>query len=122
MESTGRPLSVPRLALTFILHRLEAATSRLEDMASAIAEPPKTNGTSPAEASNAAPVVVAAATSKSPSPPAPKPIAEPLPQIIEDFDSFIADSVQKYVKLSDEIGGVVAEQVYDLFRRLEYID
>lgn len=110
MKITQRPFSVPRIVLTSILRRLEAATSRLEDMASAIAEPPKTNGTLPAETSNAAPVV-AAATSKSPSPLTPKPIAEPLPQIIEDFDSFIADSVQKYVKLSDGIGGVVAEQV-----------
>src|SRR5437016_2193230 len=104
METTARPLSVPRLALTSLLRELEAATSRLEDMASAIVEPPKTNGTLPAESSKATPVVVAAATSKPASPPAPKPIAEPLPQIIEDFDSFIADSVQKYVKLSDEIG------------------
>lgn len=105
--------------LTSLLRRLEAATSRLEDMASAIAEPPKTNGTLPAETSKAAPVVVAAAASKLPSPPAPKPIAEPLPQIIEDFDSFLADSVQNYVKLSNEIGDVVAEQVYDLLRWAE---
>jgi adenylyl cyclase-associated protein len=70
-----------------------------------VVEAPKTNGASPAVTA-AAP---AAATATQPA--APKRVAEPLPPIIEDFDSFIETAVKKYVDLSNEIGGPVAEQV-----------
>ena len=100
---------VPTIAkseLTTIIRRLEAATSRLEDIASSTVEQPKTNGASPAPAS---------APTTTSTPPAPPPVAksipEPLPDSIEDFDSFIRGTVRKYVNLSDELGGPVAEQV-----------
>src|SRR4051812_13593658 len=111
MDEIETTLTISRTELTCILHRLEAATSRLEDMAAALVEPPKANGALSTEAPKAAPTEVAAPTPISVPPPAPKLVAEPVPQVVEDFDNFIADSVQKYVKLSDGIEGVVAEQV-----------
>jgi adenylyl cyclase-associated protein len=41
----------------------------------------------------------------------PKPIPEVLPESVEDFDAFISGTVKKFVNLSDEVGGPVAEQV-----------
>jgi adenylyl cyclase-associated protein len=105
MDGHEAPVIVTRIELTPIIRRLEAATSRLEDMASAVVEGPKTNGASP-PVTAAAPA--AAATSQ---PKAPKKVAEPLPPMIEDFDSFIETAVKKYVDRSNEIGGLVAEQV-----------
>jgi adenylyl cyclase-associated protein len=105
MDDPGAPVIVARIELTPIIRRLEAATSRLEDMASAITEAPKTNGTLPPATS---PAGVAAVASQ---PAALKTVAEPLPQMIEDFDVFIETAVKKYLSLSNEIGGPVAEQV-----------
>lgn len=106
MNDPKAPILVARIELTPIIRRLEAATSRLEDMASAIVEAPKTNGALPAIAT---PAGGAAAASE---PAAPKTVTEPLPPMIEDFDTFIETTVKKYVNLSNEIGGPVAEQVY----------
>jgi len=106
MDEPPPPVIVSRIELTPIIRRLEAATSRLEDMASAVVEAPKTNGASPAVTAAAPAAAVAS------QPAAPKKAAEPLPQMIEDFDTFIDTAVKKYVNLSNEIGGPVAEQVY----------
>jgi adenylyl cyclase-associated protein len=107
MDNPDAPIIVTRIELTPILRRLEAATSRLEDMASAVVEAPRTNGALPAVTA-AAPV--AAVVSQ---PAAPKKVAEPLPQMVEDFDTFIDTAVKKYVDISNEIGGPVAEQVHN---------
>lgn len=49
--------------------------------------------------------------------PTPKPsIEQPLPEAIEDFDVFIDSAVDKYVKLSQEIGGVVSEQASEVLK------
>jgi adenylyl cyclase-associated protein len=101
------PVIVPRTELMVLINRLEAATSRLEDMASAATEVPKTNGSLPAAAS-----VVAGGIAITPTPPVPKTITEPLPALVEDFDAFIANTVKNYVNLSDSIGGSVSEQVH----------
>jgi adenylyl cyclase-associated protein len=106
MADPEAPVIVTRIELTPIIRRLEAATSRLEDMASAVVEAPKTNGASPVVAAAAPAAAVAS------QPAAPKTVAEPLPQMIEDFDTFIETAVNKYVNLSNEIGGPVAEQVH----------
>lgn len=94
--------------LISIRHRLEAATSRLEDIADSTdrpnipvldqAVPPPPNNTSVAPTPPVAPSV-------------PKPVAEPLPESIEDFDAFLNSSVDKYVQASNELGGLVAQQV-----------
>lgn len=86
--------------------RLEAATSRLEDMAMAVEDPssPKSMGVS---------------TPPAPAPPAPAkaapsptaPAADPIPPQIQDFDALIKNDVQNFVNMGEKIGGLVAEQV-----------
>ncbi|KAJ8064178.1 hypothetical protein OCU04_006530 [Sclerotinia nivalis] len=96
--------------LTTLIKRLEAATSRLEDIASSTIPPPgtpKTNGTT----SVASPTIQAATPPPTVVAPTIKTIVEdPVPESVSEFDTFIQGSVKKYVNLSDEIGGVVAEQ------------
>lgn len=102
------PILVPEL--TTFLHRLEAATSRLEDIASATVEPPKANGEAPTPAPTGplpAPPSAATATPE----PAKAAVAPILPQSVEEFDLFITGALKKFVNLSDEVGGPVAEQV-----------
>lgn len=95
-------------ALTRIIYRLEAATSRLEDIASStvgLEVPPNPNG---APSPSAAVVPVQA---KAPPPVPPK---EELPPSIVDFDTLIYGDVKAYHNLSTakSIGGLLGEQVY----------
>lgn len=101
--------------VTNLLHRLEAATSRLEDIASSTIEIPqavpalKETLASPDASSKA----ISDAPSRAPSAPAHRPAApadELLPDSVEDFDAFLKLSVEKYANLSKAIGGLIAEQ------------
>lgn len=94
--------------LTALIHRLEAATSRLEDMASSTVETetPKINGAAPPPTAPLPPAPVAAA-----APERPMPHQEALPDSVVEFDGFITGPLKKFVNLSDELGGAVAEQV-----------
>lgn len=107
--------------LTSLIHRLEAATSRLEDIASSAqtlgeeqGAAPQANGASTTAASTtnappAAAVTGAAGTPKAASSAAP---AEPeIPQSIQDFDALIKGELKQFTDLSEQIGGIVAEQV-----------
>ncbi|KAI9901487.1 hypothetical protein N3K66_003304 [Trichothecium roseum] len=97
--------------LTTLIKRLEAATSRLEDIATATETPghPLTAAEPSRQPS--------ASSSPVPTVPTPKPsIEQPLPEAIEDFDVFIDSAVDKYVKLSQEIGGVVSEQASEVLK------
>ncbi|KAK5998167.1 Adenylyl cyclase-associated protein [Cladobotryum mycophilum] len=94
--------------LTTLLKRLEAATSRLEDIAS-VTELPKD------VPSRGKAAVVAQGASVTP-PAAPKQLDEPLPESIEDFDVFLNAAVGKYVKLSNDIGGLVSQQAADVLK------
>lgn len=85
--------------------RLEAATSRLEDIASSTAELPQ--AVPALTHTQASPVASSAPT---PAPPAPKAPEEPLPEVVEDFDAFISSSVDAYVQASNKLGGLIAEQ------------
>lgn len=108
MQCLGRPVAESA-------GRLEAATSRLEDIATStdLAK----DGTSPRQAAQPPPT----ATSLAPPTPAqaltPKPTPkaaqeEPIPEALDDFDQLISSSVQNYVTLSNGLGGgVVAKQV-----------
>lgn len=94
--------------LTTLIKRLEAATLRLEDIASSTVElPPSVPSLSTTQPTP---------TTATPTPIAPAPVSAPpisqapLPESIEDFDCFITESVSNYVGLSDKIGGPVAEQ------------
>ncbi|KAK5624773.1 hypothetical protein RRF57_000489 [Xylaria bambusicola] len=99
--------------LVTLIKRLEAATTRLEDIASSTIElphavPALSNAvTSPPDQS--ATPLPSASTSGTPAVSTPAP-QENLPESVEEFDNFISQSVDKYVKASDKIGGLVAEQ------------
>ena len=41
----------------------------------------------------------------------PQPLVEPLPAAIDDFDSIINGHVSTFVNMSEDIGGLIAEQV-----------
>lgn len=106
--------------LTTLIKRLEAATSRLEDIATSTNElpqivpaltepvPPPSHGSdvtaSPAQhRSSETPVPAAPPAAKAALP-------EPLTESIEEFDVFINTSVDKYIKASNKLGGLISEQ------------
>ena len=84
-----------------IVDRLEAATSRLEDMVPAMSENSTLNG---------APSISDSAWQVDSTNPSSVP-KTPLPASIHDFDSLINGDVKTFVNRSEEIGGLVAEQV-----------
>ncbi|KAI1079216.1 adenylate cyclase associated N terminal-domain-containing protein [Whalleya microplaca] len=106
--------------LVTLIKRLEAATTRLEDIASSTIELPQavpalstTIATPAALTSTASPVSSSLqnGTRAPPAPPAPKQTPEdPLPESIEEFDNFVSQSVDKYVKASNKLGGLIADQ------------
>ncbi|KAH8804723.1 adenylyl cyclase-associated protein-like protein [Xylogone sp. PMI_703] len=107
--------------LTALLDRLEAATSRLEDMASSTFNP---NGSAPTIVAPAPPPSASPlppAPSAAPAPPAapPKPVEESIPESIEEFDEFINSSVKKYFTISEEIGGAVGKQAASVLAAFE---
>lgn len=84
--------------------RLEAATSRLEDIAEAQAAgrlPPAVSPTATTHAAAAARAPVAAA-----APPPPED-----PASVQAYDADVTPAVQAYAKLSGELGPIVKEQV-----------
>lgn len=104
------PVHVKDQGLTFLLSRLEAATSRLEDIASSAAafEPStQTNG-----GASTSPVPPPSGPQTVPTPQ--KPVQEELPQSIEDFDTLLNGDLKKWMDLSHALGDVVAEQVREL--------
>lgn len=89
--------------------RLEAATSRLEDIA-------QTTTQDPQDAHHGVPAVAASAAAALPpsaakSSPTPVNVPAALPPAIEAFDALINNEVKRFANLSDSIGGLVAEQV-----------
>lgn len=87
-----------------LLKRLEASVTRLEDVALAQAQAGGmqhvVSGADAVSGANVAP----------PPPPPPKPADKPAPAV-EAFQELIDGPLTKYVDLSKEIGGLVAEQV-----------
>lgn len=94
--------------VTNLLHRLEAATSRLEDIASSTIEIPQ--AVPALKETLASPDASSKAIADAPAQRAAAPATEPLPESIEDFDAFLKSSVENFSKLSKAIGGVIAEQ------------
>ncbi|KMU74978.1 adenylyl cyclase-associated protein 2 [Coccidioides immitis RMSCC 3703] len=89
---------------TTLIKRLEAATSRLEDMASSVEGPSSTT--------HPIPEAIQTAPSQQPlqkAPPLP-PSAEVLPRSIEAFDELINKEVKSFVDIAQKIGDAVAEQ------------
>lgn len=107
-----RPRLSSEIALT-IVGRLEAATSRLEDMVPNMADPAaSTNGsqsTSGQGSTSAGGMGQARGNVQSPK------HMEALPPVIDDFDAIINGEVKTFVNMSEEIGGLVAEQVCQLY-------
>ena len=109
---------VSRKQLADWMRRLEAATSRLEDMVPNMSGPAaSTNGVQSAQAQGM-PTAEGMGQSRGNAPP-PYRHTETLPPTIDDFDSTINDEVKTFVNMSEEIGGLVAEQVCQE-RRLRY--
>ncbi|KAK7423797.1 suppressor of rasval19 [Neonectria magnoliae] len=96
--------------LTTLIKRLEAATSRLEDIASSTDLPKDAPASHPPISSPPVAAVVSTPPAAPAPPAAPKPAAEPLPEAVEEFDAFLNSTVDKYVKLSNQLGGLVAQQ------------
>lgn len=90
--------------LTTLIKRLEAATSRLEDLATVV--PPSSASSAVVPVPSISAPGAAAPAPQAPPPPPP----EPLPASVEEFDELIDNEVAKYVKLSEELGGLIAEQ------------
>lgn len=92
--------------LTTLIKRLEAATSRLEDMAMSL-----DSVTTPSNLSVAATPQSAILEPPTAIPPPPAPVAlQPVPPQIEDFDALVKDYVLKFVELGRHVGGLVEEQ------------
>ena len=94
-----------------LIDRLEAATSRLEDIATSTTLPEHQR--SPSTANGTKTIAASPAPAAAP---VPRAMPEPLPDSVEDFDSFILDTVTKYVKLSEGVGGPVAEQARQVLK------
>lgn len=96
------------IPLTLLL-RLEAATSRLEDMVPTISDPSATlNGVASLPESG---LTAPGADIRGGPASSPKLAPAPLPPAIDDFDALINGDVKTFVNMSEEIGGLVAEQV-----------
>ncbi|KAL3480303.1 adenylate cyclase associated N terminal-domain-containing protein [Aspergillus californicus] len=90
--------------LTTLIKRLEAATSRLEDMAMPLDD-------HNAQKSPESPKSPEQQPSEHPTPTGPPaPTYSPLPPQIEDFDTLIKKDVGTFVDLGKKIGGLVEEQ------------
>ncbi|EEB06703.1 adenylyl cyclase-associated protein Cap1 [Schizosaccharomyces japonicus yFS275] len=109
---------------TTILKRLEAATSRLEDLVeigrdSSLSqqEEPSETDTTPKQASVAAPVPEKAQTE-------PKADLPQLPKSVSDYDAYCKTHLTPYLQLSKKIGGLIekqSEHVDSAFQKLRDI-
>lgn len=103
---------VARTELTAILRRLEAATSRLEDMAATTADSAETGSSANTNAKAVGAPPTPAPTGPLPPPPTiQKPVVEELPASIQEFDTFLSGAVKNFVALSKSLGGPQEDQV-----------
>lgn len=116
------PSSNQNNPLTAIIRRLEAATSRLEDIASssttfeALDNGKLAQGNAPRAS---APNLPGTAVAGSPAIEAPKPAAPELPPAIKDMDELIEGEVKKFVEASKGIDPLVEGQVGSVGTRSE---
>ncbi len=99
--------AMPGTRLIQIMNRLEAATSRLEDIAQTTVDPGMNGVSSDSATIKGSASFSSATTSLQPS----VRQAESLPPSIGAFDEIINTDVTKFVKLGEQIGGVLSEQV-----------
>ena len=114
------PSSNQNNPLTLIIRRLEAATSRLEDIASssttfeALDNGKIAQGNAPRAS---APNLPGTAVSGSPAIEAPKPAAPELPPAIKEMDELIESEVKKFVEASKGIDPLVEGQVGAMYTK-----
>ena len=98
-------------------YSLEAATSRLEDIATSVegsdsrALTPTSQTPVPTSTDTARAATPVAATPIVAAPVVTAPAPEPLPRSIEEFDELIDGDVTAFVTASSKLGGLVEEQV-----------
>ncbi|KAF2503084.1 adenylyl cyclase-associated protein [Lophium mytilinum] len=93
--------------LTTLIKRLEAATSRLEDIAATSVDPESTtaNGSNSSAVPPAPPMPTVGSTSSSPA----KPVVV-LPPSVEAFDTLLNTELKAWLDLSTKLGGVIDGQ------------
>jgi len=94
--------------LTTLIKRLEAATSRLEDIAGS-AQESTTRGITPSTTATSSNGDVTPSASQSRAP-IPEP-AEDEPETVQAFDTMTNDDLKNFSDLSNKVGGLVAQQV-----------
>lgn len=94
-----------------ILSRLEAATSVLESIVSPNLGDLSTVANGDLSDNKGLGLAAIGGNAAQPRVVTPTPPAEPLLPAIEDFDAIISEDLQRYVNMSEAIGGLVAEQV-----------
>lgn len=110
----NKPGHVPDNALTLLVRRLEAATSRLEDMASS-AVPDHADG---GQAASKGVVAPSASAPELPGLPMQSSIpetsapAESSPPAIAAMDELIDGDVKKFTSLAQELDSTISEQVW----------
>ncbi|KAK7205779.1 adenylate cyclase associated N terminal-domain-containing protein [Myxozyma melibiosi] len=114
--------NIPGYNLVTLMKRLEAATSRLEDLtvfqSQSIQSSREPSAIStrelPSALATSSATPVAAATPAAPAEPtpapAPEPVVEQISPAVQEFDDYVAEFVTPFVALSKEIDPVVAEQ------------
>ncbi|GAA5830249.1 hypothetical protein JCM11251_001283 [Rhodosporidiobolus azoricus] len=97
-------------SLNALLRRLEAATTRLEDIA-LTAQTGAAGGTHLLSGANAVQgAAIPAPSSGAVPPPPPAKDVQEVPRSVQGFDELIEGSLTKYTSLSKELGGLIAEQ------------
>jgi adenylyl cyclase-associated protein len=104
-------------SLTDLFHRLEAATSRLEDIATSVAtfdqtgSPASGSGLAIASPPPAPTPASQALTAAAPATPSPPPKAQPeLPVEVEGFDKLVNGELATFIKLSDALDPLLGQQ------------
>lgn len=106
----GRPVKAPAPnALTLLTRRLEAATSRLEDIASSATGHDEADGAKGLSSSSSAPELPSLSKSVQPSA---APAAPPLPRTVQEMDEMMEQELASFVTASKSLDGPLADQVY----------
>lgn len=103
--------------LTELLGRLEAATSRLEDIASSASsfegsQPSHAHGSAAAAINRAA--STASTSKQTAAPPSSASELEDLPESVVEFDNVVQNHLKPFLDQGNKLGGVVAEGVSQL--------
>ena len=90
-----------------LLRRLEAATSRLEDIASSS----QSDGTTRSTHASSVPITGAASVNGEGARASALSPAEELPPVIEEFDQLLQDDLKPFSDIGQKLGGLIADQV-----------